>query len=55
MVYLSCYRLQALKRELRMKELQLLDAARQRFMTNQKKDKHTELARLDREINRKVS
>ncbi|XP_071817640.1 TBC1 domain family member 31-like [Apostichopus japonicus] len=47
-------RLQALKRELRMKELQLLDAARQRFMTNQKKDKHKELARLDREINRKV-
>jgi hypothetical protein len=41
-------------REARMKELQLLDAARRKFMTFTQQQKETELARLDDEIRRKV-
>jgi len=38
-----------------MKELQLLDAARRKFMTFTQQQKEAELARLDDEIRRKVS
>ena len=41
-------------REARMKELQLLDAARRKFMTFTQQQKEAELARLDDEIRRKV-
>ncbi|XP_078688352.1 TBC1 domain family member 31-like [Branchiostoma floridae x Branchiostoma belcheri] len=47
-------RLAAMRRELRVKELQLLDAARRRFMEHQQRQKETELKRLDDEIERKV-
>ncbi|XP_035678691.1 TBC1 domain family member 31-like [Branchiostoma floridae] len=47
-------RLAAMRRELRVKELQLLDAARRRFMEHQHRQKETELKRLDDEIERKV-
>ena len=41
-------------RESRMKELQLLDAARRKFMTFTQQQKEAELSRLDDEIRRKV-
>ena len=44
-----------MSREARMKELQLLDAARRKFMTFTQQQKEAELARLDDEIRRKVS
>ncbi|XP_066290828.1 TBC1 domain family member 31-like isoform X3 [Branchiostoma lanceolatum] len=47
-------RLAAMRRELRVKELQLLDAARRRFMEHQHRQKETELKRMDDEIERKV-
>ncbi|XP_072051869.1 TBC1 domain family member 31-like [Amphiura filiformis] len=46
-------RLQAMKRELRARELQLLDGARHRFLQHQTQIKGTELSRLDEEIERK--
>ena len=47
-------RLQAMKRELRVKELKMLDEARQRFMHHHQQVKEAELKRLDDEIKRKV-
>ncbi|KAG8570135.1 hypothetical protein GDO81_011110 [Engystomops pustulosus] len=48
-------RLTAVKRELKMKELQLLEAARKRFMKYQQDQRKMELRRLDDEIERKMS
>uniref|UniRef100_A0A8C8R4Z7 TBC1 domain family member 31 n=1 Tax=Pelusios castaneus TaxID=367368 RepID=A0A8C8R4Z7_9SAUR len=48
-------RLAAVKRELKVKELQLLDAARRRFLKHQQDQRQMELKRLDDEIARKVS
>ena len=48
-------RLQAMKREIHLRELQLLDAVRRRFMHHQQTLKETELQRLDDDIERKVS
>ncbi|XP_067054665.1 TBC1 domain family member 31-like isoform X2 [Acropora muricata] len=47
-------RLQAMKREIHLRELQLLDAVRRRFMHHQQTLKETELQRLDDEIERKA-
>lgn len=47
-------RLQAMKREVHLRELQLLDAVRRRFMHHQQTLKETELQRLDDEIERKA-
>lgn len=44
-----------MKREIHLRELQLLDAVRRRFMRHQQTLKETELQRLDDEIERKVS
>lgn len=46
-------RLQAMKRELRMKELQLLDGAQRKFIHHQQNQQETQLRRLDDEIARK--
>ena len=43
-----------MKRELRARELQMLDGTKERFMHHQSQLKETELARLDEEIARKV-
>lgn len=43
-----------MKREIHLRELQLLDAVRRRFMHHQQTLKETELQRLDDEIERKV-
>ncbi|XP_067146300.1 TBC1 domain family member 31 isoform X3 [Apteryx mantelli] len=48
-------RLAAVKRELKVKELQLLDAARRRFLKYQQDQRQMELKRLDDEIARKAS
>ncbi len=48
-------RLQAMKREVSMRELKLLDAVRRKFMTHQQQVKDIELQRLDDELERKVS
>ncbi|NWI95333.1 TBC31 protein, partial [Pitta sordida] len=48
-------RLTALKRELKAKELQLLDASRRRFLNYQQDQLQMELKRLDDEIARKAS
>ncbi|NXU02807.1 TBC31 protein, partial [Buphagus erythrorhynchus] len=48
-------RLAVLKRELRVKELQLLDASRRRFLNYQQDQLQMELKRLDNEIARKAS
>ncbi|MBN3306118.1 TBC31 protein, partial [Amia calva] len=48
-------RLAAIKRELKVKELHLLDAARSRFVKYQQDQKKMELRRLDDEIDRKTS
>ena len=53
--FLFLFRLQAMKREIHLRELQLLDAVRRRFMHHQQTLKETELQRLDDEIERKVS
>ncbi len=50
---LNC-RLAAMQRELKMKELQLLDATRRKFLLYQQQQKESELNRLDDEIRRKV-
>ena len=47
-------RVQAMNREVKMKELQLLDTARQKFMTYTQNQKEAEIKRLDDEIKRKV-
>ena len=51
---LPVIRLQAMKRELRIRELQLLDGAKRKFMHHQQAQKEAELSRLDDEIARKV-
>ena len=43
-----------MKRELRVKELKMLDEARQRFMHHHQQVKEAELKRLDDEVKRKV-
>ena len=43
-----------MKREMRVKELKMLDGARQRFMQHHQQVKEAELKRLDDEIKRKV-
>ena len=43
-----------MKREVHLRELQLLDAVRRRFMHHQQTQKEAELRRLDDEIERKV-
>lgn len=48
-------RLAAVKRELKVKELQLLEAARRRFLKYQQDQREMELNRLDDEIARKVT
>ncbi|NXU83623.1 TBC31 protein, partial [Xiphorhynchus elegans] len=48
-------RLAAVKRELKIKELQLLDASRRRFLSYQQDQLQMELKRLDDEIARKAS
>lgn len=47
-------RLQALKRELKVKELHTLDAARRRFLEQQQVSRETELKRMDANIQKKV-
>ncbi|KAM5158182.1 TBC1 domain family member 31-like [Mantella aurantiaca] len=47
-------RLATVKRELKLKELQLLDAARRRFMKHQQDQRKMELKRLDDDIERKM-
>ncbi|KAM6968049.1 TBC1 domain family member 31 [Aplochiton taeniatus] len=47
-------RLAAMKRELKVKELQLLDAARRRFLKHQQDKSTTHIHRLDQEITRKM-
>ncbi|XP_076006622.1 TBC1 domain family member 31 isoform X2 [Genypterus blacodes] len=46
-------KLAAMKRELKVKELQLLDAARRRFLKHQQDQRASQIQRLDQEINRK--
>ncbi|XP_059501925.1 TBC1 domain family member 31 isoform X2 [Stegostoma tigrinum] len=48
-------RLAAMKRELKVKELQILDAAHRRFLKHQQDQQKSELRRLDDEIDRKVA
>lgn len=43
-----------MNREVKLKELQLLDAARQKFLHFQQKQREAELRRLDDEMQRKV-
>lgn len=47
-------RLQAVKRELKVKEVQVLDAARRRAMGHQTASKEAEVRRLEREVERQV-
>ena len=49
-----CVRLLAMTREAKMKELEMLDAARRKFMNFTQQQKEAELARLDDEIRQKV-
>ena len=44
-----------MNREIKMKELHMLDATRRKFLEYQKNQKQQELTRLDDEIRRKVS
>uniref|UniRef100_A0A4X2LHM1 TBC1 domain family member 31 n=1 Tax=Vombatus ursinus TaxID=29139 RepID=A0A4X2LHM1_VOMUR len=48
-------RLLAVKRDLKLKEIQLLNASRKRFLWNQLDQREMELRRLDDEIHRKIS
>lgn len=48
------FRLAAAKRELKMKEIHLQDAARRRFLKLQQDQREMELRRLEDEIERKV-
>ena len=43
-----------MNREVKLKELQLLDAARRKFLHFQKSQRESELKRLDDEVQRKV-
>ena len=52
---MSTRRLQAMRREVHTRELQLMDAVRRKYMENQSKVKEVELKRMDDEIQRKVS
>ena len=47
-------RLQAMRREVHTRELQLMDAVRRKYMENQSKVKEVELKRMDDEIQRKA-
>ncbi|XP_047454123.1 TBC1 domain family member 31 isoform X2 [Mugil cephalus] len=47
-------KLAAMKRELKVKELQLLDATRRRFLKHQQDLRATQIQRLDQEISRKM-
>ena len=47
-------RLQALKREIKVKEIHVLDAARRRFMTHQQTVRETEIKKLDHELQKRV-
>ncbi|KAG7229366.1 hypothetical protein INR49_012883, partial [Caranx melampygus] len=47
-------RLAAMKRELKVKELQLLDATRRRFLKHQQDMRTSQIQRLDQEISRKM-
>ncbi|CAL1610656.1 unnamed protein product [Knipowitschia caucasica] len=47
-------RLAAMKRELKVKELQLLDASRRRFLKHQQEKKASQIEKLDQEISRKM-
>ncbi|XP_055019280.1 TBC1 domain family member 31 isoform X2 [Boleophthalmus pectinirostris] len=47
-------KLAAMKRELKVKELQLLDASRRRFLKHQQKVKASQIEKLDQEISRKM-
>ncbi|KAL5021911.1 hypothetical protein ScPMuIL_001066 [Solemya velum] len=47
-------RLQAMSREMKLKELQLLDAARRKFLHFQRQQREGELRRLDDEVQRKA-
>uniref|UniRef100_A0A7N6BCN3 TBC1 domain family member 31 n=1 Tax=Anabas testudineus TaxID=64144 RepID=A0A7N6BCN3_ANATE len=51
--YILC-RLAAMKRELKVKELQLLDATRRRFLKHQQELRASQIQRLDQEISRKM-
>jgi len=53
-ICLCAHRLLAMTREARVKELEVLDAARRKFMAYTQQQKEAELARLDDEIRRKV-
>ena len=53
-LYTPCARLQALKRELKIKELQVLDATRRRFLHHQQGVREAELQRMEGEIQHKV-
>lgn len=52
---LTLFRLTAMKRELKVKELHLLDATRRRFLKHQQDLRASQIQRLDQEINRKVN
>ena len=52
-IWVLC-RLQALKRELKVKELHVLDAARRRFLGHQQRVRETELKRMDDQVKKKV-
>lgn len=47
-------RLAAMKRETKMKELKVLDEARQRYLEQQQKIRENEILKMDKEIQRKV-
>ena len=49
------FRLAALNRELKAKELNLMDATRRKFLQHQQQTKEAEIARMDDEIKRKVN
>ena len=55
MKFLSALRLQALKRELKVKELHVLDATRRRFLQHQQRLQEGELRRVDHELQRRVT
>lgn len=44
-----------MKRELKVKELQMLETTRRRFLKHQQDLRATQVQRLDQEINRKVT
>lgn len=50
----SLLRLAAMKRELKVKELNLIDSSRRRFLKHQQDQRRIQLKRLDDEIQRKV-